>query len=162
MNNNRAYAKRWRRKNRLKVRAYAAKWREDHRQHVRDTHQAWRNAHPDLWKAAVKRNRKAHPETVNARHRRYRRRQKENVAKLLATLPCFDCGVKHTPARRAEVIRRMLPATAKEIREARPCFWGDASDVDCPGVRMLYRDLKQLAVRVGGTFYPPAEARAAA
>lgn len=163
MTNSRAYAKRWRRKNRLKIRAYAAKWREDHRQHVRDEHQAWRNAHRELWKAAVKRNRKAHPKTVNARHRRYRRRQKENLAKMIAQLPCFECGVHHTFERRAAVIRRMLPATAGEIREARPCFWGNPAGArDSAGEMRLYRDLEQLgAVNIGQTFYPAAEARAA-
>jgi hypothetical protein len=51
---------------------------------------------------------------------------------------CPDCGFSHAPEDRRAFIRRMLPCSAEELREAAPssCWWSDG--------RTLYRDLKAL------------------
>lgn len=53
---------------------------------------------------------------------------------------CADCGYSHDPATRQAAMRRALPCTVDELREAHPCWWdrarGEAKD------RVLYRDLE--------------------
>jgi hypothetical protein len=37
-------------------------------------------------------------------------------------IPC-DCGLSHAKETRLRILRRMLPATTFEIRDAYPCIW---------------------------------------
>jgi hypothetical protein len=113
-----AVRSKWRQANRLDIRKYDRRWFVENREKRLRDFAEWERTHPEKRRAI---------------DRRWRKKQAQLAQETLASVPCLDCGVKHTFERRAEVIRRMLPATAKEIREARPCFWGDASDVDGAG-----------------------------
>ncbi len=52
---------------------------------------------------------------------------------------CADCGYSHDAETRQAAMRRMLPCSVDELREAHPCWWdrtlSEARD------RVLYRDL---------------------
>ena len=52
---------------------------------------------------------------------------------------CDECGYSHARADREAVLRRMLPATIEELREAHPCWWDRAQGRERE--RRLYRDL---------------------
>lgn len=138
----------WRAANRVHIRRYDRRWFEDHREERLKSYAEWEKANPERRKAI---------------DRRWRKKVAKLTEETLASIPCLDCGENHSFENRARVIRRMLPATVWEIRDARPCFWGPPSDVNCTGATTIYRDLRQVgAVRAGSTFYLPAEAREAA
>lgn len=60
---------------------------------------------------------------------------------------CMACGSVHTDERRRHVIRRMLPCTQVDVRDAWSHLWPD----DATGRRMLARDLHAMgAVRDNG------------
>jgi len=129
-----------------------------HKAQVRMRLDAYRERHPELVKkwhdAWLKLNRKH----INRLERARRRRERKINATVLRELPCMECGDSHGEARREAILRRMLPASAHEIREAHPCLWGDASEAHSAGERMLYRDLRRAgAMRDGSTWYPATE-----
>lgn len=87
-------------------------------------------------------------------HRARRKKEREKNEALIRSLPCFTCGQKHTQELRARIIRRMLPCSARELRSAWPCIWGDSSDRGASEkAKMLTRDLQKTgAVRSGGVY----------
>lgn len=137
-------------------------WYDEHAEERRAAEKARRIADPRVGEAS-RAWQKANPERMKVYRDRYLRREKQRLAELVASLPCLECGEKHSFENRAKVIRRMLPATVRDIREARPCFWGDPTDANSAGARRLYRDLEQLgALRFRCSFHLPTETRAAA
>lgn len=58
---------------------------------------------------------------------------------------CGDCGLSHRKPDRLARIRRMLPASPQEIREAYPCVY-DLEECS-KGERRLYRDLHDLGAK---------------
>lgn len=116
--------------------AYMAKWREKNREKLREYHREYQ--------------------------RELRKREVEQNAAVIASLPCFECGMRHTMERRAAILRRMLPSGAHDIREAWSCIWGAPDETHSAGERMLYYDLSRIgAVRARGTFSIPSTRSAA-
>jgi len=75
---------------------------------------------------------------------------------LAASAICRGCGQSHAPMARQTVVRRMVPCSAADLREAHPCWWAGIA-----GDRALYRDLRAVgAVRAAGRWAIP-ERRAA-
>ncbi len=71
---------------------------------------------------------------------------------------CIDCGFSHAQADRVAYLRRVLPCSLDELREAHPCWW-DARE-DRARERTLYRDLRKAgAVRQDGVWGRPSPAR---
>jgi hypothetical protein len=142
-------------------RTYSADWRKKNRAHVQALHAAWRAQNQERIQGYTAAYMEANGDRVRKRNAACHRRCRRDAKALLNALPCMDCGMRHTWERRARILRRMLPTTAHEIREAWTCVWGDPW-VDDAGGRKLYRDLHAIgAVRVGGSWYPQADLRAA-
>jgi len=65
---------------------------------------------------------------------------------------CTECGSSHAPEDRQAVVRRMLPCSAEDLREAHPCWWAGGA----AGDRMLWRDLHTAgAAHADGTWSLP-------
>jgi hypothetical protein len=65
---------------------------------------------------------------------------------------CPECCFSHAPEERHAVIRRMLPCSTEDLREAHPCWWSGGA---APEMRM-YRDLHIVgAERVDGGWALP-------
>jgi len=80
----------------------------------------------------------------------------EREAETAGSAICRDCGLSHAPGARQKAVRRMLPCSAADLREAHPCWWAGIA-----GDRALYRDLRAVgAVRAAGRWAIP-ERRAA-
>jgi hypothetical protein len=122
----------------------------------------WAREHPAQRRAYIAAWRAKHPGKNAKYDRAYKKRLKEMTDAVLVELEAAcTCGVVHDAGQRERVLRRMLPATAHEIREAWSCIWG-LPDEKGAGARRFYRDLEKLgAVWQGGTFYL-STARAAA
>lgn len=122
-----------------------------HKEEVnRYTHE-WYLANKDRKAALSRAWEKAHPGKKTKYQRDYRRRERKKNAVVISELRgrC-SCGLQHD---NLSILRRMLPTTAHEIREAWSCIWGLPNEDDA-GARRLYRDLEKLGtVRDGGTFY---------
>jgi len=103
-------------------------WRQRNLERVRCDVKAWKKAHPDRCRV----------HDTKAK-RKYRKKQRLLNKQLIASLPCLECGVSHSAERRQAVIRRALPATREEIKEAWPCFWRGVS-----GQARLAMDLKAM------------------
>lgn len=115
----------------------------------------WYEEHKELTiarsRAFKKKNLARVQKQEKARHRKYRLRLKA-AADVVDSYAC--CGSPHTEERRLAIIRRILPASTHEIREAWSCIWGLPFDDKSPGARRLYRDLQKLgAISNGGTYY---------
>lgn len=111
----------------------------DHREEWLARARAWDAAHPER-KKEIRRN----YERRNFARRRVeknaqQRRVRAEDRAILDELPCMECGMKHTPERRAAILRRMLPRPATDIREAWPCMWGGMA-----GERRFYRDIERV------------------
>ena len=158
----REYKRRWNRKNKLKIREYTAQWRQDKREHVRAYHRKWRQEHKEQWKAIQRRNVLKHKATVAKRDRKYKKRQKEIVKSLYDSMPCLECGMRHTQELRERILRRMLPCHSIEIHEAWMCIWGPAGNEHrgSAGAQMLRRDLQRIGALSlkKGEYYPPQRA----
>lgn len=88
--------------------------------------------------------------SVERLHRAVMREAAEEAAiERRAQMICLDCGTSHEKEDRLASLRRVLPASLDELREAHPCWWGGATNG--PGERRLFRDLKSAGARkVGG------------
>lgn len=127
----------------------------------------WEHANPEKmaakWNRFYERNkvrlniargvwRRLHAEIAHKTEKRYRARLRIAADEVDAAVDCV-CGSSHAFDRRAAILRRMLPTTAREIREVWSCIWG-SPDMKDAGSRRLYRDLEKIgALREGGTFY---------
>lgn len=71
---------------------------------------------------------------------------------------CPDCGYTHDLEERRAALRRMLPCTAEDLREAHPCWWDGRRSA--ARERILYRDLRAVgAERTSGTWGIPDTAK---
>lgn len=77
-------------------------------------------------------------ETAAKIQRLYKEILEEVAAEKDLISVCLDCGLSHSQRSRQKVIKRMLPATYKDIQEAYRCFYGVDDN------RTLFRDLEAI------------------
>lgn len=127
-------------------------WRKAHPMIFRALHRKWRRENVFKARAAVRKWKAENPERVRFHNkiakRNYRKKEKLLNERLIAELPCMECGVSHAQERRIAVIRRTMPATVEEIREAWPCFWLEEA-----GFQRLRRDLKKMGAQKNGRIW---------
>lgn len=122
--------------------AKSRQWYAEHKATV-DTGKWWRE-HPEKRVEYMRAYREKNRTHLRLYARLYARRSYRRNKKLLADLPCDDCGMNHTDERRATILRRMLPCHTSEIHEAWTCIWGPAGKKGSAGEQRLYRDLERI------------------
>ena len=131
--------------------AKTREWNAAHKAEV-DTGKYWRN-HPAERIAYMREYREKNRTHLRLYARLYARRAYRKNKQLLADLPCDDCGMKHTPERRAAILRRMLPCHTSDVHAAWGCIWGPAGAEhrSSAGAKMLQRDLHGIGALSHGT-----------
>jgi hypothetical protein len=125
-----------------KVRAKSKEWYDAHKGE-RDSGGWWRS-HPEERKAYIAAYREKNRKKLRRYFRKYGRDRYKRDKQLIANLPCFDCGQKHTEELRLRILRRMLPCGSREIHDAWMCIWGPAGEKGGAGAQRLRRDLEML------------------